>query len=81
MGESARILAIQFLFMAAGRRETRGAGACRDKTPILPLRGDDAYIVGRGAALCAGVFHDVQTGARAEGRVTLFKLDKAASGA
>ena len=81
MGESARILAVKFFFMAAGSRETGGAGACRDKTPILPLRGDDAYIVGRGAALCAGVFHDVQTGTRAEVKVTLFKLDKAATGA
>ena len=59
LGEPTSILTIQLMAIAAGRRMARDACACGNEATIVALGGNDADIIGRGAAGSAGVFYDV----------------------
>ena len=58
-----------------------GDRALSDKALIVALRCDHADIVSCRAALGTGILYNIQTGTRAERRVTLLQFHEAASGA
>ena len=67
MRKAGGIPVVQFRTKSYRGRMTRTRGTTTHKATILPLRSDDAYVVGSGATFNTRVFDNVQTSRRAPG--------------
>ena len=76
MRKAGRVLVIQLRTIPDCGGMTRARGTKTHKTSILPLRSDDAYVVGGGATLNTRVFDDVQASPRTEGGIPLFQFNE-----
>ena len=77
MREARGVLVVQFRTIPYRGSMARARGTSTNKEAILPLRSDDAYVVGSGATLNTCVFNNVQAGPRTKRRIPLFQLNEA----
>ena len=76
MRKAGGILVVQLRMKPYRSRMTRTRGTTTHKAAILPLRSDDAYVVGSEATLNTRVFNNVQVSPWTKGRIPLFHLDE-----